>query len=93
MVYNDFERDFEASEGRGPRRGRFPRFQRGAKKVEPEQPLDYKNIEYLTRLTSAQGKIVSRKRSGFSGQHQRQLAEAIKRARFLGLMPYVGKGS
>ena len=35
------------------------------------------------------GKIQSRKRTGFSGQNQRKLATAIKRARFLGLLPYV----
>lgn len=85
----DFEREFE--EGRG-RRGRFQRFTRGKAKAEPEQPIDYKNIEFLSRYVSSQGKIVSRKRSGFSGQHQRNLASAIKRARFLGLMPFVGRG-
>jgi small subunit ribosomal protein S18 len=85
----DFDRDFDG-EGRG-RRGRFARFARPKPVAEPEQPLDYKNIEYLSRFVSAQGKIVSRKRSGFSGQNQRKLAAAIKHARFLGLMPFVGK--
>ncbi|MEZ5964489.1 MAG: 30S ribosomal protein S18 [Planctomycetota bacterium] len=84
----DFDRDFE--EGRG-RRGRFQRFTRGKVKAEPTQPIDYKNIEFLSGYVSAQGKIVSRKRSGFSGQNQRKLAIAIKRARFLGLMPFVGR--
>lgn len=84
----DFDRDFD--EGRG-RRGRFQRFTRGKAKAEPEQPLDYKNIDFLARYVSAQGKIVSRKRSGFSGQNQRKLAIAIKRARFLGLLAFVGR--
>jgi len=84
----DFDRDFD--EGRG-RRGRFQRFLRGKAKTEPDQPIDYKSIEFLGRYISAQGKIVSRKRSGFSGQNQRKLAAAIKRARFLGLMAYVGR--
>ena len=73
-----------------PRRGRFARFGRGRKEVEPEEPLDYKNINYLSRFLSPQGKIVSRKRTGFSGQNQRKLARAIKNARFIGLLPYVG---
>lgn len=89
MAYNDYEKEMEASENRGPRRGRFPRFARGSS-VEPEQPLDYKNLDYLGRLISGQGKISSRKRTGFSGQNQRKLALAIKNARFLGLLPYVG---
>lgn len=84
----DFDRDFD--EGRG-RRGRFQRFTRGKAKTEPDQPVDYKNIEFLSRHISAQGKITSRKRTGFSGQNQRKVAIAIKRARFLGLLPYVGK--
>ena len=55
-----------------------------------EEPLDYKNVDYLIRYISPQGKIWSRKRTGFSGQHQRDLANAIKRARFMALMPYIG---
>jgi small subunit ribosomal protein S18 len=81
-----------AGEGRGGRRGpRFPRFGKGRGPVRPEQPLDYKNLEYLTRLLSPQGKIPSRKRTGFSGQDQRKLAQAVKMARFLALLPFVGK--
>jgi ribosomal protein S18 len=37
------------------------------------------------------GKILSRKRTGFGGQNQRRLAVAIKNARFLGLMPFIGR--
>jgi small subunit ribosomal protein S18 len=85
----DLDRDFDG-EGRG-RRGRFARFTRPKPQAEPEQPIDYKTIDFLTRYVSAQGKIVSRKRSGFSGQNQRKLAIAIKRARFLGLLPFVGR--
>lgn len=74
---------------KGP--GRFGRFSRGRRVVEPEQPLDYKNIDYLMKFVTAVGKVHSRRRTGFSGQDQRKLAVAIKRARFLGLMPYVGR--
>ncbi|MBK8097448.1 MAG: 30S ribosomal protein S18 [Planctomycetes bacterium] len=58
----------------------------------PEEPLDYKNVAYLSRFVTPNGKIQSRKRTGFSGQNQRLLAEAIKRARLLALMPFVGRG-
>ncbi len=86
----EFDRDFEGGESRG-RRGRFARFARPKPQAEPEQPLDYKNVDFLARFVSPQGKIVSRKRSGFSGQNQRRLAVAIKRARFLALLPFVGR--
>lgn len=77
----------------GPRRhrSRFPRFAVKRPEVKPTEPLDYKNIPYLTKYLTPQGKIQSRKRTGFSGQNQRKLAEAIKRARFLALLPYLGR--
>jgi small subunit ribosomal protein S18 len=74
---------------RGGGGGKFAKFAKPKKITIPEQPLDYKSIEYLQRFVSPQGKIWSRKRTGFSGQNQRLLALAIKRARFMGLMPYV----
>lgn len=52
--------------------------------------LDYKDIELLTRFVGGQGQIVSRRRTGYSAQRQRALKQAIKRARHLGLMPFVG---
>ncbi|MFN3241673.1 MAG: 30S ribosomal protein S18 [Planctomycetota bacterium] len=73
-----------------PRRSRFGRFSR-RKIVEPEEPLDYKNVAYLSKFLSPNGRIQSRKRTGFSGQNQRKLASAIKRARIVGLLPFVGR--
>lgn len=78
------------STGSAPRRSRFGRFSR-RKIVEPEEPLDYKNIAYLSKFLSPNGRIQSRKRTGFSGQNQRKLASAIKRARIVGLLPFVGR--
>lgn len=57
-------------------------------KVKPEE-LDYKNIPLLQRLTSAQGKLFSRKRSGLPADLQRKAAQVLKQARFLALMPFV----
>ena len=52
--------------------------------------VDYKDVATLTKLTTQQGKVFSRKRSGNCARHQRSSSQAIKRARFLGLLPYVG---
>lgn len=53
--------------------------------------IDYRDIEQLRRFVSAQGKINPRKRNSISSYYQRQLKVAIKRARFLALLPYVGE--
>ena len=73
------------------RRSRFGRFGAKKKLVEPEEPLDYKNVGYLAKFLSPNGRIQGRKRTGFSGQNQRKLATAIKRARIVGLLPFVGR--
>jgi small subunit ribosomal protein S18 len=51
--------------------------------------VDYKDIGTLSKLVTQQGKMFSRKRSGNCAAHQRSFKRAIKRARFLALMPYV----
>jgi len=51
--------------------------------------IDYKNTELLQRFTSAQAKIYSTRRTGLCKKHQRRIAEAIKRARFMALMPFI----
>ena len=53
--------------------------------------VDYKDLPSLQKLTTSQGKIFSRKRSGNCAKHQRQAKVAVKRARFLALLPYVGE--
>lgn len=59
--------------------------------VNREAILDYKNTDLLKRFVSSFGKIVASKRSGISAKYQRKLAQEIKRARFMGLLPYVAK--
>jgi len=51
--------------------------------------IDYKDIQTLNKLFSTEGRLLSRKRSGTCSRHQRMAKQAIKRARFLALMPYV----
>lgn len=50
---------------------------------------DYKNPEVLKNYLSERGKIVGKDRSGLCSKHQRKLAVEIKRARSLGLLPFV----
>ena len=51
--------------------------------------IDYKDTKLLMRFTSERGKIVPSRISAVSAKKQRELAIAIKRSRFLALMPYV----
>ncbi|MCQ0990223.1 30S ribosomal protein S18 [Jiella marina] len=53
--------------------------------------IDYKDIRLLQRYVSERGKIVPSRITAVSQKNQRALARAIKRARFLGLLPYVIK--
>ena len=57
---------------------------------EKIKEVDYKDMGSLGKLTTQQGKLYSRKRSGNCAAHQRSCKLAVKRARFLALMPYVG---
>jgi small subunit ribosomal protein S18 len=52
--------------------------------------IDYKNVNQLRRYTSEKGKIRSRRITGACRRHQRQVAVAVKRAREMALLPYVG---
>jgi small subunit ribosomal protein S18 len=52
--------------------------------------IDYKDVQTLTKLTTNRGRLFSRKRSGNCARHQRSARIAIKRSRFIGLMPFVG---
>jgi small subunit ribosomal protein S18 len=54
-------------------------------KLEP----DYKSPEVLKNYLSERGKIIGKDRTGLCSKHQRRLAVEIKRARFLGLLPFV----
>jgi len=53
--------------------------------------IDYKDVDLIKRFTSGQAKIVNPKHTGTCSKHQRQLSESIKRARILGLLPFVRK--
>ena len=67
------------------RRRKFCRFT-----AENVKEIDYKDLEYLRKNISAQGQIVSRRKTALCSRCQRNLKRAIKRARFLALVPYLG---
>jgi len=72
----------------------------GFKKVRPRKKvcfftknkiayIDYKDVELLQRFISPNGKISPRRATGTSARYQRELAKAIKNARYMGLLPFV----
>lgn len=80
--------------GTAPRRGG----RRGADRNRPRKYtqlgvdfIDYKDLGTIRRFISDRGKIRSRRVTGLSRRHQRQLAVAVKRARELALLPYTGE--
>lgn len=54
--------------------------------------IDYKDTESLKKMLSGNGKIQSRKRTGATAMEQRMLARAVKRSRYIALLPYVNVG-
>ena len=52
--------------------------------------IDYKDADFLMKFVNEQGKILPRRLTGTSTKYQKKVAKAIKRARHLALMPYVG---
>ncbi len=52
--------------------------------------IDYKDGDFLMRFVNEQGRILPRRITGTSTKYQKKVAQAIKRARHLALMPYVG---
>jgi len=53
--------------------------------------IDYKDSQLLRRFISSYSKIVPRRRSGVCTKHQRKLSNAIKRARYMAILPYLPK--
>jgi len=53
--------------------------------------VDYKDTEVLKQFLNPHGRILSRRRTNLSAKQQREVEQSIKRARFMGLIPYVQK--
>ena len=63
----------------------------GEKEKKVHESLDYKNVYVLRRMVTSQGKLFSRVRSNLHAKHQRELRQAVLRARLLALLPFVAR--
>ena len=84
----------EGGRGGGGGGGRRPFFRRRKScpfSSDTAPKIDYKDVRLLSRFISERGKIVPSRITAVSAKKQRVLAQAIKRSRFLGLLPYVIK--
>lgn len=84
----------ESARERRERNEKFQTFNRPKIKVARTSAsgtvyIDYKDTESLRKMISANGKILSRRRTGATAMEQRMLAKAVKRSRYMGLLPYV----
>ncbi|MEN6627835.1 MAG: 30S ribosomal protein S18 [Candidatus Sumerlaeia bacterium] len=78
---------------RGPRRGgrRPHRGKTSEYVIENANYIDYKDIARLRSYMGDSGKILPRRMTGNTARHQRMVAQAIKRARYMALLPYVSQ--
>jgi len=76
---------------RRPPRRRFPRKKVCRFTAEGVVYIDYKNYRLLKEFLTERGKIIPRRITGNSAKHQRMLTRAIKRARYMALLPYTGR--
>ena len=59
--------------------------------VDKSNTIDYKDVAKLRRYITENGKILPRRQTGVCSTHQRELAQAIKRARIMALLPFKGE--
>ena len=57
--------------------------------IEIKKFIDYKDVAYLKLFTNPHAKILSKKRTGVPAAKQREITQAIKRARYMALLPYI----
>ena len=55
------------------------------------QHVDYKDVDLLKQFVNPHGRVMSRKRTGLTAKQQRAVEAAVKRARFMALLPYIQK--
>ncbi|MBI5243566.1 MAG: 30S ribosomal protein S18 [Elusimicrobia bacterium] len=78
-----------APAGKGGPRGRFAPRRKVCRFCADQIPyVDYKQVPILKNFTTERGKILSSRITGTCAKHQRQLTQAIKRARYLALLPF-----
>ncbi|HFC11077.1 SSU ribosomal protein S18p @ SSU ribosomal protein S18p, zinc-dependent [hydrothermal vent metagenome] len=57
--------------------------------IEQKKFVDYKDVAYLKLFTNPHAKILPRKRTGVTSKRQREITQAIKRSRYMALLPYI----
>ena len=80
--------DFESGDGQR-QKGGFRRFNRRRPRMTVPAYIDWKDTDILKRFIPERGKIMPRRISGLTAKEQRNLSQAIKRARMMALIPYV----
>lgn len=64
-------------------------YQAKREEIEIKKFVDYKDTAYLRQFTNPHAKLLSKKRTGIPANKQREIAQSIKRARYMALLPYV----
>lgn len=66
-------------------------FRRRISPIKPGDPIDYKDVDLLRKFVTERGKILPRRITGLTAKQQRDLTQAIKRARILALLPFINR--
>jgi small subunit ribosomal protein S18 len=66
-------------------------FRRRVSPIQPDEKIDYKDVDMLRKFVTERGKILPRRITGLTARQQRDLTNAIKRARIVALLPYVNE--
>ena len=64
-------------------------FKKRLSPITPGDPIDYKDVDLLKKFITERGKILPRRLTSLTAQQQRDLTNAVKRARILALLPFV----
>ena len=64
-------------------------FKKRLSPIKPGDPIDYKDVDLLKRFITERGKILPRRLTGLTARQQRDLTNAVKRARIVALLPFV----
>lgn len=66
-------------------------FRRRVSPIKPGEPIDYKDVDLLRKFITERGKILPRRITGLTAKQQRDLTQAIKRARIVALLPFINR--
>jgi len=64
-------------------------FKKRLSPIKPGDPIDYKDVDLLKKFITERGKILPRRLTGLTARQQRDLTNAVKRARIVALLPFV----